>query len=218
LPGDRAVGLIASTQIERWREALVELGAADVYEARRRQGALPPGIQPLWKPLALAGPAFTIDGQVADNLALHRAVAEAPAGVVLVAATQRSVEVPIWGDLLSRIAQAKGILGLVTDGAVRDSDSIRALGFPVFCRGTGLFGPSKEHPGQLGEPIVLEGVRIEPSDWVLADGDGVLVIPGGSVAETIAAAQAVAEREREMVRRASLGESTLDQLGLASKT
>lgn len=212
------MGLIASTQIERWREALVELGGADVYEARRHQGALPPGIQPLWKPLALAGPAFTIDSRAADNLALHRAVAEAPAGVVLVAATERSVEVPIWGDLLSRIAQAKGILGLVTDGAVRDSDSIRALGFPVFCRGTGLFGPAKEHPGQLGEPIVLEGVRIEPSDWVLADGDGVLVIPGSSVAETIAAAQAVAQREREMVRRASLGESTLDQLGLASKT
>jgi 4-hydroxy-4-methyl-2-oxoglutarate aldolase len=118
---------------------------------------------------------------------------------------------------LSRIAQAKGILGLITDGAVRDSDSIRALGFPVFCRGTGLFGPTKQHPGTLGEPIVLDGVRIAPGDWVLADGDGVVVIAGEEVEQTIAAAQAVAERERQMVRRAELGESTLDQLGLADK-
>jgi 4-hydroxy-4-methyl-2-oxoglutarate aldolase len=201
---------------KRWRDELVALGAADVYEARGREGALPPGIDPLWRPLSLTGPAFTVGGRSADNLALHRAVAQAPPGVVLVASTEQSITVPIWGDLLSRISQAKGILGLITDGAVRDSDSIRALGFPVFCRGTGLFAPAKKHPGTLGEPIVLDGVRIGPGDWVLADGDGVVVIPREGVEQTIAEAKAVAERERQMVHRAELGESTLDQLGLAN--
>jgi 4-hydroxy-4-methyl-2-oxoglutarate aldolase len=196
------------------RQLLTGLGAAAVYEGLGQRNALPAGIRPLWQPLALAGPAFTISTRAGDNLALHRAVAEAPAGVVLVAATESSVAVPVWGDVLSTIGQAKGLLGLVTDGAVRDSDRIRRLGFPVFCRGTGLFAATKEDPGRLGDRIVLDGVPISPGDWITADGDGVVVIPADSVKAAIHAAEAVNRREQELIRRAGHGESTLDQLGL----
>jgi len=198
----------------RKREMLAVLGAASVYEALGRRNALPPGIRPLWTPLTLVGPVFTVTTRAGDNLALHRAVAEAPAGVVIAAATEASVMVPIWGDLLSTIAQGIGILGLVTDGATRDSDRIRELGFPVFCKGTSVHGPTKEFPGVLGETIVLDGVAVAAGDWIVADGDGVVVVPADEVAQVIVAAQAITDREREIVRRAALGESTIDQLGL----
>jgi 4-hydroxy-4-methyl-2-oxoglutarate aldolase len=98
---------------------------------------------------------------------------------------------------------------------VRDSDRIRRLGFPVFCRGTGLYGATKDFPGTVGKPVTLDGVPVSPGDWILADGDGILVIPAGSVQEAITAGEAVDQRERELIRRAKLGESTLNQLGIS---
>ena len=173
------------------RQSLEEIGAAAVYEALGRRNALPPGIKPLWSPLVVAGPAFTITTRTGDNLALHRAVAEAPPGVVLVAETSRSTTVPVWGDLLSTIAKEKGILGLITDAAIRDSDRIRLLGFPVFCQGTSLFSPTKQSRGTLQGLITLEGVEITPQDWVLADGDGVVVVPSDQIDEVVKSTVAV---------------------------
>ena len=193
---------------------LAEIGAAAVYEALGRRNALPPGIRPLWAGLVLAGPAFTVECKAADNLALHRAVAEAPPGVVLVAATSNSTMVPVWGDLLSTIALNKGVAGIVTDGAVRDSNRIEQLKFPVFCQGTSLYAPTKEDFGTLGAPIVLDGVQVQPGDWLVADGDGVVIIPASQLDSVIDSASAVREREAEMIRLAALGTSTLSQLNL----
>ncbi len=193
---------------------LAEIGAAAVYEALGRRNALPPGIRPLWAGLVLAGPAFTVDCKAADNLALHRAVAEAPPGVVLVAATSRSTTVPVWGDLLSTISLNKGLAGLVTDGAVRDSNRIQQLKFPVFCQGTSLYAPTKEDFGTLGAPIVLDGVQVRPGDWIVADGDGVVVVPASELDSVVESAHAVREREGEMIRLAAHGTSTLSQLNL----
>jgi 4-hydroxy-4-methyl-2-oxoglutarate aldolase len=193
---------------------LTEIGAAAVYEALGRRNALPPGIRPLWAGLVLAGPAFTVQCKSADNLALHRAVAEAPPGVVVVAATSSSTTVPVWGDLLSTISLHKGLWGFVTDGAVRDSNRIQQLNFPVFCRGTSLYAPTKEDFGTLGQPIILDGVEVRPGDWLVADGDGVVVVPAPELDAVIESASAVRQHEAEMVRLASLGTSTLLQLNL----
>jgi 4-hydroxy-4-methyl-2-oxoglutarate aldolase len=196
------------------REQLASLGAAAAYESLGRRNALPPAIKPLWSPAILAGRAFTVEAVVADNLALHHAVAEAPPGTVVVASVSEPGPVPLWGDLLSTISKEKGIAGLVIDSMVRDSDRIRALEFPVFCRGTSLYGPSKTAWGRLGVPIMIDGVVIEPGDWVLADGDGAVIIPSDEIDSVLTAARAIRDREREIVRRAALGESTLVQLGL----
>src|SRR3954447_18400652 len=189
-------------------------GAASLHEAQGRAGALDATIRPLWAPLVLAGPAFAVATSAADNLALHRAVAEAPPGVVIVAATGRSVEVPVWGSLLSSICKTKGVLGLITDGAVRDSDQIRELGFPVFCAGTGLTGPCKQDRGTIGEPIEIGGVDIAPGDWVVGGGDGVVAVPAERADDVVARAEEIERREAEIIRRAAAGESTLVQLGL----
>jgi len=197
---------------------LCSCGAAAVYEALGRRGAMDAAIRPLWTPVGLAGPAFTVRGASADNLALHRAVATAPEGVVIVAATERSVAVPIWGSLLSSICSGRGILGLVTDGAVRDSDQIRGLRFPVFCAGVGLLGPSKKVRGALGEVIEVGGVRVAPGDWVIGDGDGVVLVPAERIQEVAEKAATVGSLESEMIRRAIAGESTLAQLDVEEPT
>jgi 4-hydroxy-4-methyl-2-oxoglutarate aldolase len=189
-------------------------GAASLYEANGRAGAFDPRIRPLWAGASVAGPAFTVRGAAADNLALHRAVAEAPAGAVIVAATGESTRVAVWGSLLSSICVERGVLGLVVDGAVRDVDRIRELGFPVFCAAVTLLGPAKQDPGTVGEAIEIGGVTVSPGDLVVACGDGVVVVAAGEVEAAVRRAEEIEARETEMIRRAVDGESTIVQLGL----
>ena len=203
------------TEPDIHRRSLEALRTATVYEAMGRRGALAPHtIGPLWTPLVLAGPAFTVETSPADNLALHRAAAEAPPGSVIVAVTQRSLDVAVFGDLLARICVDRGVLGLVTDGSVRDWHGIKAIGFPVFSRGSSVLGPEKRDPGVLGGNVVIEGVPVAPGDWVLADEDGVIVVPARELETVVERARALAEREAELVRLAASGQSTLEQLGL----
>src|SRR5581483_7480955 len=107
-------------------------------------------VRPVWTPVQAAGPAFTVETEADDNLALHRAVAEAPPGSVVVAAAGGGTKA-VFGDLLSHVAVARGVAALVTDGLVRASDRIRAAGFPVFCGGIALEAPAKRVWGGLGE-------------------------------------------------------------------
>jgi 4-hydroxy-4-methyl-2-oxoglutarate aldolase len=189
-------------------------GIASLYEALERTGALESRIRPLWEGASVAGPVFTVRGQAGDNLPLHRAVAAAPAGVVIVAATGGDTHVAIWGSLLSSICVQRGILGLVTDGAVRDVDRIRELRFPVFCDGVNVAGPVKNDPGVLGEPVAIAGVGAATGDLVVGDGDGVVLVPAAIAEVTVRRAEEIEAREAEMIRRAVAGESTIVQLGL----
>jgi 4-hydroxy-4-methyl-2-oxoglutarate aldolase len=194
--------------------ALVQLGAAAIYDALGHRGALQADIRPLWMPLSLAGPVFTVNAWPGDNLALHRALTEAPPGTLLAVAAGNSMTAAIWGGLLAAIASHRGLLGLVTDGVVRDRDEIQELGLPVFCRGTSVVRPTKHQPGELGTHIVLGGVALSPGDWIIGDGDGVVAIPADLLDDTLRTAEESAEHEAEVLRRAKLGESTVDILGL----
>jgi 4-hydroxy-4-methyl-2-oxoglutarate aldolase len=196
------------------RERLRALGAASVLDASAGGVTTGPSIRPVWWPVFAAGPAFTINTDPADNLALHRAIGEAPEGAIVVAATQRSVEIAIFGDLLSRIAIGRGLAGLVTDGAVRDIDRIREVGFPVFCGGVTLRSPTKRCWGEAGITVAIGDARIGAGDWVVGDGDGVVVVAAGEIAATVERAEAIRAREGELVRRAIGGEATVDLLGL----
>ncbi|HEY0416153.1 MAG TPA: RraA family protein [Gaiellaceae bacterium] len=189
------------------------LGAASVLDAAPGGAALGASIRALWAPTAAAGPAFTIETEPDDNLALHRAVAEAPAGAVVVAATGGGT-CAIFGDLLSQVALARGLAALVTDGLVRDSDRIRAVGFPVFCTGLSLASPAKRAWGRVGVEVQVGDAAIAAGDWIVADGDGAVVVPAAAAGATADAAEAVRAREAELVARAAAGEATVDQLGL----
>ena len=163
---------MSATLVERLRA----LGVASVFDASEPRVTAGPGIRPVWTPVFAAGPAHTLETEPADNLALHRAIGEAPPGSIVVAATGRSVEIAVYGDLLSEIAVGRGLAGLVTDGAVRDIDRIAALGFPVFSAGVTVRAPSKRCWGEVGGAVTIGEATIAAGDWVLGDGDGVIAV------------------------------------------
>jgi RraA family protein len=164
---------------------------ADVLKAAGlRPSVLGPGIRPLDPAMRLCGPALTVAVHPADNLMMHAALAAARPGDVLVVDGQGDLSAALIGGILAAQAKATGIAGLVIDGAVRDVAEIAEAGLPAFCRGVTPIGPSRAHPGSVGVEIVCDGVDVAPGDLVVADRDGVLIVPAAALvglAEKIAA-------------------------------
>jgi 4-hydroxy-4-methyl-2-oxoglutarate aldolase len=160
-----------------------------------RGQAMDGGIRPLWDGASLAGPAFTVTAPAGDNLMVHAAIHRAPAGSVLVVEAG-DVEFALAGGNVCAVAQRNGIAGFVLDGAIRDLGEIRALGFPVFARGVIPVPGAKEVVAPLGEPVRCGGVTVSAGDIVVADEEGVVVLPSARAAEVLAAAQAKLAKER----------------------
>ena len=108
-----------------------------------------------------------------------------------------------WGEVLTTGAQARGLVGLVIDGGVRDGDALAAHAFPVFSTGIALTGATKEQPGSIERPVMVGDVAVEPGDWVVGDVDGVVVLPGAAFDAVLAAGRARADKEAGAVRRAA---------------
>ncbi|AZB65962.1 RraA family protein [Cereibacter sphaeroides] len=193
---------------------LIALGTATLGEAW--PGARLPGLplRPLAPGMALAGPAFTVRCRAGDNLALHRALAVARPGEVLVVDYEASLDSGPFGEIMALAAMARGLAGLVIDGAVRDSAQIAALGFPVFARGLDIRGTTKTDRGQLGAVLRFGRASVGPGDMVVADADAVLILPRDEAGAALAEGRARAGREEEMKRRIAAGETTLAILGL----
>ena len=119
-------------------ERFAEFDPATLYEAAGRQGMVDPAIRPAWPGAKVCGPALTVECPPCDNLMLHVAVAQADPGVVIVATVGGHLMAGAWGEILTEAARARGIAGLVIDGAVRDIDAIEAARFPVFSRGLAI--------------------------------------------------------------------------------
>ena len=172
-----------------------------------------PTIRAAWPGARVAGPAFTVRGVGGDNLALHRAVAAAAAGHVLVADLGGAAR-GHWGEVLAVAAQSRGLLGLVIDGGVRDRDEMRDLGFPVFSRGDCVLGTAKCAPGDLGAPLLLGGAVVRSGDLVVGDTDGVVVLPRERVAAVLNEADRRVAHEREVLEGLRAGRTTLELYGL----
>jgi 4-hydroxy-4-methyl-2-oxoglutarate aldolase len=125
----------------------------------------------------MVGTAVTCHAGPADNLALFGALHAARKGDVLVAATDAFTATSITGDLLLGMARNRGVVGLVTDGLVRDLVGILAVGLPVYCAGITANSPARNGPGTVGLPVVLGGVTVESGDIVVGDRDGVVIVP-----------------------------------------
>nr|WP_246852310.1 4-carboxy-4-hydroxy-2-oxoadipate aldolase/oxaloacetate decarboxylase [Patulibacter sp. SYSU D01012] len=188
------------------------IGAATLYEAAGRRGALDPAVRRRVG-VALAGPALPVACAAGDNLAVHRAVAVAAPGEVLVVAGA-GVAVGYLGDVLAVAAQARGVAGAVVDGGVRDLREIDELGFGLWARHVAMAGATKRTPGAVGEPVVCGGVLVRRGDWVVADEDGVAVVPRDDVPAVLDAARRRQEAEERMKRELLGGALTLDLLGL----
>ena len=149
-----------------------------------------------------------------DHLALHRAIAAAVPGVVLVVDYGGSTESGPFGEIMALACQLRGVAGLVTDGSVRDSARLIEMGFPVFARGLNIRGTTKLDRGEIGQPVTLGGVRIERGDLVVADADAMLVVPAADADAALSAGEARAAKEARMMERLRAGETSLQILGL----
>jgi 4-hydroxy-4-methyl-2-oxoglutarate aldolase len=203
--------------LEAQMEMLKRLGTATVHEAQDQTGALTGAIKPIDPTRRLAGPAFTIHVPAGDNLIIHVALTQARRGDVLVINAQGEIERAVWGDILTFAAQQIGVHGLILDGAVRDTEGIIALGFPVFARGISIKGPQKNQSGRINVPITCGGIPIHPRDIILGDRDGVVVIPRSTLDEVIMAALRREAAEAALREGIRAGQSTVDLLHLASE-
>ena len=194
------------------RDQLLGLGSATVAESGGQ--ALPPRLKPAWPGARLAAPAYTVTCPPGDNLAIHIAVAEAPAGAALVVDAHERPERGYWGEVLTTAAEARGLVGLVIDGGVRDISAVAAHGFPMFSALVALPGATKLGGGAVGGVTQLAGVDVSPGDWVIGDADGVTVVGRAEVEVVLAAAWSRADRETAMFDRLRQGSTTLELLGL----
>lgn len=193
-------------------EQLLALGAATLGES----GGTPLAarIRPVWPGARLAAPAFGVRCAPGDNLAVHAAVARAPAGSALAVDVGIEPELGYWGEVLTTAATARGLTGLVIDGCVRDVAALEAHAFPVFSTGIALPGATKKLPGGTGGTVTVGDVPVPTGDWLVGDVDGVAVVPAGQLDDVLAAGRARAERERALFAALRDGKTTVELLGL----
>lgn len=171
--------------IERVDAGLVARAAAYpssiLADVAGRRGALSSRIAPLAPTMRLAGPALTVDVRPGDNLMIHAAMALARPGDVLVIDGKGDESCALMGEIMVSQCMAIGIAGVVVYGAVRDTEAIRALGFPMYAIGANPNGPSKLVPGRINWPVSVGGVTVQPGDLIVADADGVVAVEPAKV-------------------------------------
>lgn len=196
-------------------EAARAFGTATLHEAGGKIGALPAQIKPMAPSFRIAGPAFTVQGPPGDNLRLHRALAAARPGDVIVASVGGVYEYGYWGEIMSTAGVALKLGGLVIDGCVRDGALLEGVGFPVFARGLCIRGTGKDFGARafLGHPLLIGDVTIQPGDLVCGDTDGVCVVPRPRAAEVIQKSLDREAKEAKTMEQLRGGATTLDLYG-----
>jgi 4-hydroxy-4-methyl-2-oxoglutarate aldolase len=179
--------------------------AATIYEAAGKIGDMAPGIRCLVPGTSLIGPAFTVKCWPGDGSAFLNAVGSVPPGWVMVIDGGDSERLGCWGGSATLAAHLRGIVGVVTNGSVRDMHIINELRFPVFAAGTSVRGGVRHHPGWTGIPIAVGGVPVHHGDLVVADDDGVVVVAAERVSAIIPAARARQAMEVEAEARLRAG-------------
>lgn len=172
-------------------EAYKNLPAANVADCMNRLSALSSRIRLVSSPEAeiMVGVALTVKARPGDNLMIHKALNMAGPGDVIIVANEEDSSHSLVGEIMVSYAQCKGIAGLVFDGPIRDINTIAKMPIPVYATGTTPGGPFKEGPGEVNVPISCGGACIEPGDIILADRDGVIVIPAGDAENILSAAK-----------------------------
>ena len=193
---------------------LARLGVATIHEAAGQVGIIDLPLTQVVGGSRVAGPARIALCAPGDNTMVHAVVAHVEPGEVLVLTSPEPAPIAFVGDLLATQAKARGVAGILVDGAVRDIDELVEIGLPIWTRFVRAQGATKGQVGKLDVPVVVGGAEIRPGDLVVMDCDGALALPSERVDEVLALALAREEKERVLRERYAAGEVSYDLNGL----
>jgi regulator of RNase E activity RraA len=186
--------------VERFRG----LASSNLADAMGRFNFMDPAIQSR-SSLPLCGLAVTVNARPADNLMVHKALAVATPGNIVVVSTGGNTTSAVFGELMCHTASAAGLGGIVVDGAIRDVEGITRLGFPAFSRTVSPGSCDKDGPGEINVPISCGGTVVCPGDMVVGDHDGVVVVPRRDAEEVLALVAALMDREARRIAEIKAG-------------
>jgi regulator of RNase E activity RraA len=181
--------------------------SAQVADCMSRLGGMDAGIRPVWPSPRIIGGAITVWCHSGDNLMLHKALSLARPGDIVVMNTQGNVANSGFGELLATSAVKIGVRGVIVDGTVRDADALQAMQLPVYSRGLSPNGCNKDGAGEVGAIVACGGVAVRPGDVIIADRDGVTVVPLDDAADV--AGLAIQQMEREQKRLSEIAKGVL---------